>query len=125
MNTVCPRDAAELAACVAEAGAQRMPLGVTGLATKTGLGRPVKAAAHLDLSAFNGVTFYEPQELVLSALAATRIETIERLLAEYDQELAFEPMSFAAIYGTGAGTLGGCLMANLSGPRRIKAGAAR
>jgi glycolate oxidase FAD binding subunit len=72
-----------------------------------------------------GVTFYEPEELVFTALAATPIETIDALLAENNQELAFEPMSFAALFGTGAGTIGGCLMTNLSGPRRIKAGSAR
>jgi FAD/FMN-containing dehydrogenase len=47
------------------------------------------------------------------------------LLAKNGQELTFEPMSFAALYGTGSGTIGGAIMANLSGPRRIKAGAAR
>ena len=62
---------------------------------------------------------------MLSALAGTPIETIEALLAANGQEFAFEPMSFGALYGAGAGSLGGCLMANLSGPRRVKAGAAR
>ena len=38
---------------------------------------------------------------MLSALAATPIETIEALLAANGQELAFEPMSFGALYGTG------------------------
>jgi FAD/FMN-containing dehydrogenase len=62
---------------------------------------------------------------VFSALAGTPIETIETMLAKNARELAFEPMSFAALYGTGRGTIGGTIMANLSGPRRIKAGAAR
>ncbi len=79
----------------------------------------------LDLSRLDGVAFYEPGELVFSALAGTSIETIETMLANNAQELAFEPMSFAALYATGSGTIGGAIMANLSGPRRIKAGAAR
>ncbi|MGH6869624.1 MAG: FAD-binding protein, partial [Methylocella sp.] len=79
----------------------------------------------LDLSRLSGVTLYESGELVFSALAGTPIETIETMLAKNGQELAFEPMSFAALYGSGGGTLGGAIMANLSGPRRIKAGAAR
>src|ERR1700732_3826459 len=53
------------------------------------------------------------------------IETSETMPPKNAQELAFEPMSFAALYGTGSGTIGGSIMANLSGPRRIKAGAAR
>jgi glycolate oxidase FAD binding subunit len=60
-----------------------------------------------------------------SLLAGTPIETIETMLAENAQELAFELMSFAALYGTGSGTIGGAIKANLSGPRRIKAGVAR
>jgi len=125
MSSFIPADPAEVAAAVAEAAAARTPLSITGLASKAALGRPVKNACRLDLSRLAGITFHEPEELVLSALAGTSIETIEALLAGDAQELPFEPMSFAALYGTGHGTLGGCLMTNLSGPRRIKAGAAR
>ncbi|MGO9848062.1 MAG: glycolate oxidase subunit GlcE [Methylocella sp.] len=125
MSSFIPADPAEVAAAVAEAAAARTPLSITGLASKAALGRPVKQACRLDLSRLTGITFHEPEELVLSALAGTSIETIEALLAGNTQELPFEPMSFAALYGTGHGTLGGAIMTNLSGPRRIKAGAAR
>jgi glycolate oxidase FAD binding subunit len=73
------------------------------------------------------VTLYEPEELVLSARAGTPLAEIERLLAEHRQEFAFEPMDYGPLLGgeAGRGTIGGALGANLSGPRRIKAGAAR
>src|SRR3984893_7273968 len=125
MSCFLPAEPAEVAECVTEAAAKRTPLSITGLGSKTALGRPMKNAGRLDLSHLNGVTFYESGELVFSALAGTPIETIETMLAENGQELAFEPMSFAALYGTGSGTIGGAIMTNLSGPRRIKAGAAR
>jgi glycolate oxidase FAD binding subunit len=125
MSHFIPADPAEVAAAVTLAVASKTPLSITGRGTKVALGRPVKNVGRLDLSQLSGVTFYEPDELVVSALAGTPIETITALLAQNCQEFAFEPMSFAALYGTGAGTIGGCLMANLSGPRRIKAGAAR
>jgi glycolate oxidase FAD binding subunit len=81
----------------------------------------------LDLSGLAGVTLYEPAELVLSARAGTPIADIEALVEANAQQLAFEPMDFGPVLGLGAGrgTLGGVLAANLSGPRRIKAGAAR
>jgi glycolate oxidase FAD binding subunit len=125
MTAERPATAADVAARVADAAQARTSLSIAGLASKSRLGAPWNAAARIDLGALDGVTAYEPEELVLSAQAATPIETIEALLAAHGQELAFEPMSFGALYGTGAGSLGGCLMANLSGPRRIKAGAAR
>ena len=110
---------------VAEAAAQRTALSVMGLGSKAALGRPVENPNRLDLSRLSGVTLYEPEELVFSALAGTPIEAIDALLAEKAQELAFEPMSFAEVFGSGPGTIGGAIMTNLSGPRRIKAGAAR
>lgn len=125
MVTILPASPAEVAAFIAEAAAAREGVSITGLASKTALGRPVLGARHLDLSRLSGITVYEPNELILSALAGTPIETIEALLSEHGQELPFEPMSFLALYGTGPGTLGGTVMANVSGPRRIKAGAAR
>ena len=81
----------------------------------------------LDLSGLSGVTLYEPEELVLSAKAGTPLAEIEALLAANNQELAFEPMDYGPLFGAapGRGTIGGALAANLSGPRRIKAGAAR
>ena len=64
---------------------------------------------------------------MLSARAGTPLAEIEALVAASKQELAFEPMDYGPLLGTSAGaaTIGGVLAANLSGPRRIKAGAAR
>src|SRR5437016_3258369 len=114
MSHFLPAGPAEVAAFIAEAAGARTPLSITGLASKAALGRPVKNPCRLDLTALAGVTFYEPDELVFSALAGTPVEIIEALLAGNAQELPFEPMSFGALYGTGPGTLGGSLMTNLS-----------
>ncbi len=101
-------------------------LRVQGLETKSGLGRPVDADAVLDLSALTGITLYEPGELILRAKAGTPLQEIEQALSDAGQQLAFEPPSFAALYGgTGRGTVGGLVAGNLSGARRVKAGALR
>lgn len=69
---------------------------------------------------------YEPEELVLSAGPGTPMREIETLLAAHNQALAFEPPDFGVLFGTSVGgTLGGIVASNLSGPRRIKAGAVR
>jgi glycolate oxidase FAD binding subunit len=100
---------------------------VLGQGSKRGIGRPSQTELTLDLSGLTGVTLYEPAELVLSARAGTPIADIEKLLDESNQQLAFEPADYGPLFGlpAGQGTLGGVLAANLSGPRRLKAGAAR
>jgi glycolate oxidase FAD binding subunit len=122
-----PRDAKDVEAAVQWALAEGKTFEIIGHGSKRGIGRAAQWDLSLDLSDLRGVTLYEPEELVLSAKAGTPIAEIETLVAASGQELAFEPMDYGPIFGgaTGRGTLGGALAANLSGPRRIKAGAAR
>jgi len=122
-----PADAAQLAEAVAWAAAEGRTLEVVGAGSKRRLGRPVAAEYRLELSALSGVSLYEPEELVLSAGAATPLGEIEGLLAQHRQQLAFEPADYGRLLGgpAEAQTLGGVLAANVSGSRRIKAGAAR
>src|SRR6185295_3015019 len=116
----------DVEAAVQWALADGKTLEVVGRGTKRAIGRAAQWDLSLDLSALSGVTLYEPEELVLSAKAGTPLSEIEELLAANNQELAFEPMDYGPLLGTaGGGTIGGALAANLSGPRRIKAGAAR
>ncbi|RIK84274.1 MAG: 2-hydroxy-acid oxidase [Hyphomicrobiales bacterium] len=127
MRTFQPTSAEEALEVVRWAVSGRTPLEVIGGGTRRGVGRPVAAQHALDLSGLCGVTLYEPEELVLSARAGTPLSEIEALLAASGQQLAFEPMDHAPLAGGEArkGTIGGVLAANASGPRRIKAGAAR
>jgi glycolate oxidase FAD binding subunit len=126
-DTVKPRDAAEVEQVVNWALAGGKTLEVVGRGSKRAIGRAAQWDATLDLSTVSGVTLYEPAELVLSAKSATPLAEIEALVAANGQELAFEPMDYGPLLGgaPGAGTIGGALAANLSGPRRVKAGAAR
>ncbi|MQT14027.1 glycolate oxidase subunit GlcE [Segnochrobactrum spirostomi] len=127
MTILSPRDPEAVRVAIADALAADATIEVVGAGSKRALGRPVAAARTLDLSALAGITLYEPDELVLSARAGTPIAEIETLLAERHQELAFDPLDYGPLLGlpAGRGTLGGVLAANLSGPRRIRAGAAR
>ncbi len=125
-DIIKPRDGKDVEDAVGWALGAGKSLEIVGHGTKRTLGRPAQVDATLDLSALSGVTLYEPEELVLSAQAGTPLSEIIALTAAKGQELAFEPMHYAALTGhDGAGTLGGALAANLAGPRRIKAGAAR
>src|SRR3954468_24013631 len=126
-DTLKPRDGKDVEAAVQWALAEGKTLEVMGQGSKRGIGRAAQWDLSLDLSDLSGVTLYEPEELVLSARAGTPIAEIEALLAKNNQELAFEPIDYGPVFGAapGRGTIGGTLAANLSGPRRIKAGAAR
>ena len=122
-----PDTVEELAYLVAEAADTRTPLEVMGRGTKREVGRPVQYGAVLSTESLVGVPLYEPSELVLVALAGTPLAQLEQLLAENDQELPFEPVDLGPVLGFGPGqaTIGGVIATNLSGSRRILAGAAR
>ncbi len=127
MTTFTPTSTEETLSAVQWALAEGATLETVGHGSKRGIGRPLQTEHTLDLSKLTGVTLYEPAELVLSARAGTPLADIEKLLADNHQQLAFEPMDYAPLLGAeaGRGTIGGVLAANLSGPRRLKAGAAR
>jgi glycolate oxidase FAD binding subunit len=122
-----PRDAKEVEDAVKWAVQHDKTLELLGHGSKRALGRPSQTDITLDLSGLSGVTLYEPAELVLSAKAGTPLAEIEALLDKNNQQLDFEPMDYGPLLGNEAraGTLGGAIATNLSGPRRIKAGAAR
>src|SRR5437763_797266 len=122
-----PREAREVENAVQWALGEGKALELVGQGSKRAIGRPAQTELTLDLSALSGVTLYEPEELVLAAKAGTPLAEIEALLEANGQQLAFEPMDCAPIQGghPGRGTIGGTLAANLSGPRRLRAGGAR
>src|SRR5262249_53163312 len=130
MNRVAPSEITELSEAISEALSVEEPLELVAGGSKCGLGRPLQLPRTLDLSRLSGIRDYRPSELILTAGAATPLEEIERAVANAGQMLAFEPPDWGTLFGLSAsvarrGTLGGALACNLSGPRRIKAGAAR
>jgi glycolate oxidase FAD binding subunit len=117
-----PATEAELADLIASS---ITPFALQGTGSKRGLGRVVDAQV-LSLAKFGGVSLYEPEELVLEAGAATTLNEIEALLDSKSQRLAFEPPDYARVMRSHLrGTIGGVIACNLSGPRRLTAGAAR
>ncbi len=126
-ETFRPRDADQVRETVAWAAAEERPLEVRGGGSKRGLGRPTGDRDVLDVSGLGGVTYYEPTELALAAAAGTPLAAVEAELARNRQRLAFEPVDYGPVTGGPAerSTVGGVLACNISGPRRIQAGAAR
>ncbi|AVO37826.1 FAD-binding protein [Pukyongiella litopenaei] len=116
-----PRSEAELAEAVAGAAG---PLRVVGGGTRP-IGAPV-AGDPLPVAGLAGVSLYEPGALTLVAAAGTPLAEVEQTLAVEGQRLGFEPMDHRPLLGrAGVPTIGGVAAANVSGPRRIQAGACR
>ena len=129
MTRFVPADLAELRDAVAAALAAEEPVEIVGGGSKRALGRPLQTPHMLDLSRLAGIRDYAPSELVLTAGAATPLAEIERALAEaarcWPSSRRTGALCSAAGEPTANRRLGGVLACNLSGPRRIKAGAAR
>ena len=97
----------------------KRPLRIRGGGSKDFYGN-TPAGDPLEVSAYSGIIDYEPTELVITARAGTPLADIESTMRDQGQMLGFEPPHFA-----GGATLGGCIAAGLSGPRRPWAGAVR
>jgi glycolate oxidase FAD binding subunit len=109
----------QLAASIRDAAAHGTPLRIVGGGTKDFYGGPARGET-LATSAWRGIVEYDPTELVITARAGTPLAEIEAALREKRQMLAFEPPHFGV-----TSTLGGCIAAGLSGPRRACAGSVR
>ncbi|MGR3412462.1 FAD-binding protein [Pseudooceanicola nanhaiensis] len=100
------------------------PLNLRGGGTRVAW-RPVRGEV-VSTAGLSGVHLYEPGALTLVVGGGTPVAEVERVLAEKGQRLAFEPMDARGLMGTdGEPTIGGVIAANVSGPRRVQAGAAR
>jgi glycolate oxidase FAD binding subunit len=101
------------------ASATHAPLRLVGGGTKDFYGQDL-VGERFDTTPYRGIVDYDPTEMVITARCGTPLLEIEQALAGERQMLAFEPPHF----GSNA-TLGGCVAAGLSGPRRPYAGAVR
>ena len=121
MTSTTPETEAELSTLIADADG---PLHIVGGNTRP-VGNPVDGTP-LSTERLTGIVEYEPGALTLVARAGTPVAEIERLLASEGQRLPFEPMDHRGLLGTsGEPTIGGIVAANISGPRRVQAGACR
>ncbi len=104
----------------------RGTLAIRGGGTKSFYGEPVQGRL-LDVRCLNGITRYEPSELVITARAGTPIAEVEAELARRNQYLAFEPPRYPDIERPGqrGGTVGGMVATGLAGPSRAAVGGVR
>src|SRR5262245_50862134 len=106
-----PGSTEEVRQIVEWALAESTTLAIEGRGSKRALGAERTAAHVLSLESHAGVLDYQPEELVLTARAGTRLAEIEALLAQRNQMLAFEPPDLGAMLGgpPGNGSIGGTL----------------
>jgi glycolate oxidase FAD binding subunit len=109
----------ELSERVRAAAADRRPLRIRGSGSKDFYACALEGEP-LDVRGCSGVVAYEPTELVVTARTGTPLAEIDRVLAGGGQMLACEPPRFGP-----EATLGGCVAAGFSGPRRAAAGSVR
>jgi glycolate oxidase FAD binding subunit len=125
-----PNSEADAAYVIRNAAAENRTLALIGNNTRAGFGNVAETAETVSSRGLTGIVDYEPAEMVMTVKAGTPVAEVEAALAANRQMLSFEPMDhrgIMAIGGAPAGepTIGGVVAANVSGPRRFVAGAAR
>ena len=126
-DVFAPETPEQLQETVAWAVDAETSLEVIGCGTKRGIGAPSASDHILDVSRLSNIQSYQPEELILTAEPGAKLVEIEAALVQSRQQMAFEPADLGPLMGYAAeqGTLGGVIGCNLSGPRRIQAGAVR
>lgn len=85
----------------------------------------------LNTRPLDGITSYQPSELVVTVRAGTPLAALEAVLAEKGQCLPFEPPHFNALttsavaHSASTATVGGMVAAGLAGPARASVGGVR
>ncbi len=127
VETLRPTNEAELQSALIGLSQSGLAAEIRGAGSKAAIGRPLQLPAVIETTGLSGITLYEPTELVMSARAGTSLGEVESTLAERGQMLAFEPMDLGPATGGRGGvqTMGAVFATNVSGARRIAAGAAR
>jgi len=122
-----PSSEAELADLVGGSFPAAKRLEVRGGGSKRAATGAVEAQDVVETTGLSGITLYEPSELVIGAAAGTRLALLTETLEANGQMLAFEPADYRGLLASEGTepTVGGLVGTNLSGPRRVVAGACR
>jgi glycolate oxidase FAD binding subunit len=115
---------ARLSDQIRQASQDRQPLCLRGHGSKDFYGGPPQGAV-LDTRPLNGISVYEPSEMVVTVRAGTPLTDLEAELAAARQCLAFEPPWLGSRDSRGGGTVGGMVAAGLAGPARVSMGSVR
>lgn len=136
VTTTTSADLRPLIDRIQTAVAAKTPLRFRGGGSKDFYGQSLQGEI-LDTMTFpglQGISSYEPSELVITAKAGTPLTELEALLAEKNQCLPFEPPHFGKNSNDDSimpgfvctqTTVGGMVAAGLSGPARASSGALR
>lgn len=113
-----PKTAEQLSETLRCASASKTPIIPTGLGTALRLGNlPTAPGAFLSMRLMNAIVDYEPRDLTVIAQAGLPVETLQKTAAEEKQRLALDPPN--------AGSLGGLVAMDASGPLRDAYGSTR
>ncbi len=124
-----PNTETDAAYVIRNAAADNTPLAICGGNTR-GFARLIQPAEPISSRGLSGIVDYDPAEMVMTVRSGTPVSEVEAALTANRQMLAFEPMDHRGILGphgtpSREPTIGGVFAANISGPRRLTAGAAR
>ncbi|MBX4865572.1 FAD-binding protein [Rhizobium bangladeshense] len=126
MIDLIPGSEEEAAAIIRDHAEGGRPIAICGGNSRAGFGNAVASEDRLRSAGLDGIVAYNPGEMVMTARSGTPLAMVEAALSQNGQMLAFEPMDHRPVMGTsGEPTIGGVFAANVSGPRRLVAGAAR